>query len=329
MKPAIQRNLFNKLPQLLFLSLVAGIVSVILFTRQQNLSSQQNEPTATKVPPTYDPESTAEIPNDLLERCSPAHFGIPDTIGGYKVIAVLSSENSACIPAGIIQLEVQTTEPDVDSYLGGDSPKNITEAIHALGIPNVTVSVSGPGGNLETIIRGNERWNAAMRAQGGCIKLGPMPKPILTNTPQPGIPSDISSSTPVAISLPTFDPEATVEITDELLERYSPAHFGVPDTIDGYKVLAVIASENTECRTDETIEAVIQIPQTMEEYLASNIANEIENAIKALGIPSLTFSITGTVGSLETLIRENERWNQMRQTTGCVRTGVPIIANFE
>ncbi|MBC8172205.1 MAG: hypothetical protein H7X77_11050 [Anaerolineae bacterium] len=216
----------HKTLQFSALALLLPLIGSILMINQQHISSQQFFPEPTATPLNY-LEATNEVTDDLRERYSPAHFGIPDTIAGYPVLAVLSAENTECMPDWELRLQFQTTETSREDYLASETGQKIQQAVDALGISGATISVSGPGSSLESLIRENERWNEGMRA-GGCIKSG---GPIML-TPSPVDPAEI----------------ATLAAIDVNLGKYLPSFFRLPDTVAGYELLAVLDEESTTTR---------------------------------------------------------------------------------
>ncbi|MBC8098816.1 MAG: hypothetical protein H7Y11_05195 [Armatimonadetes bacterium] len=115
------------------------------------------------------------------------------------------------------------------------------------------------------------------------------------------------------------------------MARYLPAYYGLPDTIAGYKVLAVMTSENTECiGIPGQQRLVIQVTEPdLDHYLSGDTYDVLQKAVAALGNSSTTIMITGPGADFETLVSENERWNQVRKQNGCFKLGGPIIIGTE
>lgn len=105
----------------------------------------------------------------------PAQYGVPDTLGGYKVLAVLTSQDVACMPSGRKSIVLQASEPNVHEYL--ESPKPTTEIRAFLRqVPgeeetNWQVGVVGPSATLETILSTIESWNSVNSGRP-CRRLG-------------------------------------------------------------------------------------------------------------------------------------------------------------
>ena len=76
----------------------------------------------------------------------PADHGLPDRIAGYTVLMVQTSETTACIPPGVVQLTLQATAPDVDSFLASVNPNDVLDALNRID-PNThwTTEFVGPG----------------------------------------------------------------------------------------------------------------------------------------------------------------------------------------
>lgn len=160
--------------------LIIGIITTIIlvafstyFISMVNASPiTNNTPTTTVTPkatPLYDP----------------AQYGVPDTLGGYKVLAVLNPDDVACIGSRSKRIVLQTTEPNVHEYL--DSPKPIREIIDYLRqipgeeVTNWQVEVVGPRTTTERIAANLVDWNSAF-SDRPCFNTGG-PVHIATATP--------------------------------------------------------------------------------------------------------------------------------------------------
>lgn len=67
--------------------------------------------------PTEAPTPVLPPLSDSPDQFDPKSYGLPDTIAGYKVLGVVTSENQACMVPGSKSLVLQTTEPTVEDYL--------------------------------------------------------------------------------------------------------------------------------------------------------------------------------------------------------------------
>jgi len=97
----------------------------------------------------------------------PARFGIPATIGGYKVLAVFTSDNLDCMGPGEIRLALQAAAPNVDAYLANNNLPAIQKELEQRGL-NVGMTIA-------QIIREAARWNQGMDAYGCFRSGGPAP----------------------------------------------------------------------------------------------------------------------------------------------------------
>jgi len=132
---------------------------------------------AAMTPPTTEIMVTPTPNTSLL----PADYGLPDSIAGYTVLMVQTSETTACIPPGVVQLTLQATAPDVDSFLASVNPNDVLDALNRID-PNThwTTEFVGPGSaTIEEMSANIARWNA-LEAEHGCDRLGP----IFTPAPQ-------------------------------------------------------------------------------------------------------------------------------------------------
>lgn len=84
--------------------------------------TQDTKPTSTPYP-TVSPETF-----------DPIYYGLPEVIAGYKILAVQTSENIACMIPGIIRLILQTPEPDLESFFNNASSGDLQSEIMKLNI---------------------------------------------------------------------------------------------------------------------------------------------------------------------------------------------------
>jgi hypothetical protein len=127
--------------------------------------------------------STAASPSRYTGSYRPADHGLPDVIAGYRILGVITPENTACTPAGTKRVVLQVAEPTVEDFL--NSSPDFVAAQHELErIDPATrwgIAIVGPRTTAEQIARGNPEWNAAF-ADGNCVRLG---GPIILPTPTP------------------------------------------------------------------------------------------------------------------------------------------------
>jgi hypothetical protein len=101
-----------------------------------------------------------------------AKQGLPDTIAGLRVLAVLTPGNTACLPPGEKRLVLQAAQPDIESYLGTSNYAAITADLNQKSIDEYVqwnVEIVGPGTTLDQFLGENERWNG-QRQKSGCAQ---------------------------------------------------------------------------------------------------------------------------------------------------------------
>jgi hypothetical protein len=150
-------------------ALLVSALVMILFGRA-TLSSDTQALTQTMLP--------------TISPYDPAQYGIPITIAGYKVLAVLTPGNTACMLPGHKRLILQAGEQDVENFLKNSHPNDINTALVQYGLTDTAsweVQVVGPGTTLDGFLSENQKWNAQATSDG-CVKLGPMGP---TRTPTP------------------------------------------------------------------------------------------------------------------------------------------------
>lgn len=129
------------------------------------------------------PRISTPLTPEATPLYDPAQYGVPDTLGGHKVLAVLTPQDVACMPSGAKRVVLQTSEPNVHEYL--ESPKPITEILELLKqLPGEEetkwiIEVVGPDATLERMEAGIKNWNSLFSGKP-CRRLG---GPIITATP--------------------------------------------------------------------------------------------------------------------------------------------------
>ena len=115
----------------------------------------------------------------LPESFDPQTYGLPEVIAGYEVLAVLTSDNQACLPPGQNRLVLQSAHPTLEDYLseqdGGQAP-DVGTALEELGLnlAEWTWSIGGPYATRDKVIQDIQEWNLYAQ-QHGCSRSGPMP----------------------------------------------------------------------------------------------------------------------------------------------------------
>jgi len=140
-------------------------------------STQSNVPTLAPMP---------ALPplNDSPDQFDPKTYGLPETIAGYNVLGVLTSQNTACRPPGLKTFELQTTEPTVQDYLKNFRQADVMKAMSDMGL-NTTewnISVGGPGSTRAQLVAGIQAWNKD-RERYGCVQSVPPPTISPNSTP--------------------------------------------------------------------------------------------------------------------------------------------------
>lgn len=159
----------HNLKLLLLLILVA--VTGTVFLGQEgiigffHLTSLENKPI-----PTSTSEKTIPTP---INSYGPTDYGLPSTIAGYKVLAVLTAENNACMMPEQKRLVLQASQTDMDDYLKDSNPNAINTALEQNGLTasDWEIQVVGPTVTLDEILDQVQIWNKQM--ENGCVRSGP------------------------------------------------------------------------------------------------------------------------------------------------------------
>ena len=132
----------------------------------------------------YSPNAAKQSgPTPTVWPFDPALYDVPDEVAGYRVLAVVSAENTMCVPPRLLTLIVRAESPSPQEYLASNEKKSLDAAMKAFSHPGWTwvLNVVGPKMSLDTLQVNTERWNETMRISG-CLKLGRI---ILEVTPTP------------------------------------------------------------------------------------------------------------------------------------------------
>jgi hypothetical protein len=132
--------------------------------------------------PTAAPTSAVPLPADSPDQFDPKTYGLPDTIAGYKVLGVVTSENTACRPPGRNTVVLQTTDPTVQDYLKNSRAADVMKALAGLGL-NTTkwdFSIVGLYYTREQLVASAQANNHEMEKYGCAYSGGPI---ILVPTP--------------------------------------------------------------------------------------------------------------------------------------------------
>jgi hypothetical protein len=137
--------------------------------------------------PTYQIEPVKVATADtiyLRESFDPGYYRLPDMIAGYKLLAVETSANTACMTPGTIRLFLQTSQPNVDAFLKNNPGGGVQSEVEKLSIkPNQwEYMYVGPDTTKEMILYTAKQTDP--RSHELCMMLGgPIPESILTPSP--------------------------------------------------------------------------------------------------------------------------------------------------
>jgi hypothetical protein len=237
--------------RLISLFSIASIVILFIAMSARQRTDAQQPPIPLPLP-----ESTAEpIPVDR-EKYSPARYGIPATLAGFEVLAVVTHEHNPCSIENYMEVHLQESDETWDKDRPNQTSASITAALTELTAlyPNAVISTSGRIDDLDTFFMQLEqasRMSQESVATGRCIPSGV----IIALTP-------------------------TVEVDRE---KYSPARYGVPEILAGFEVVAVVTHEHNPCSPEDFMEVYLRVPQaTASEYLQSDTAAQIDEAMAEL-----------------------------------------------
>lgn len=102
-------------------------------------------------------------------------FGLPTTIGQYRVVAVQTSKTIACMPPGVKRLILQSARPTVEDFLNSKDYETIGRELQVLrktDIDDLEYQVIGSGVSSEDIAKVFNDWDPA-RQESACKKLLP------------------------------------------------------------------------------------------------------------------------------------------------------------
>jgi hypothetical protein len=173
-----------------------GTVVLIGFFR--GLSASSDTPTGAN------PTSIVTV-SALPNPYAPSNYGLPDTIAGYKVLAVLTADTEACLQPGKKHLILQASQASVEDFLKASDSVALDAALYQAGLTadEVEIGVAGPGATLDVISAEIQKWNQSR--QNGCVTSGPAQNvvPTVAPTATPGDPLPLPTSVPLAQPLTT------------------------------------------------------------------------------------------------------------------------------
>ena len=113
--------------------------------------------------------------------------------------------------------------------------------------------------------------------------------------------------------------------TPSLSESYNPAYFGLPQTVAGYKVLAVLTSDNTACMSPGSRKLVLQAAHSLaaqgDEVLSTTAGDAAVAAeLRKRGLADFAREGWVRVGpelTFDEFVMQAQDWNAHRREHGC------------
>jgi hypothetical protein len=147
---------------------ILGLATVGAFAVRQSLfAPAYSNQSGTAV----DPLTT--VPTGSFE---PAAYGVPDTIAGYKVLAVINSNNTACVSPDDKRLVMLTDAPSEAALLSNHQTDLVMSEAVRLGLADYakTIVWVGPGTTAEQVVA-QARISNQNALENGCVHIGPIP----------------------------------------------------------------------------------------------------------------------------------------------------------
>ena len=145
----------------LLIGLVVVLIELFSSAKGPQAASSTIDPHATSTPTPVSPYS-------------PSNYGLPNTIAGYKVLAVLTDNTLACMMPGKKRLILQANQASIEDYLKASDPMALDTALHQVGLTTdeVEIEVVGPTTTLDGILLEIQKWNED-RKKHGCVTSAP------------------------------------------------------------------------------------------------------------------------------------------------------------
>jgi hypothetical protein len=156
-----------------FLSITSIVMLFITISASQRIDAQE--------PPHPIPlplaESTAEPAPVDREKYAPARYGIPDRLGGFEVLAVVTHEHNPCSPADFMEVYLQGVDATFEEYQQGNTPANVGKAFEELRVinPSAVISIGGIIEDKDAFFRLLEESNLQRQlavTSGHCLPIG-------------------------------------------------------------------------------------------------------------------------------------------------------------
>ena len=145
----------------LLIGLVVVLIGLFSSAKGPQAASSTIDPHVTSTPTPVNPYA-------------PSIYGIPDTLAGYKVLAVLTADTEACMQPGKKHLILQTSQTNVEDFLKAVDSKAIDTALRQAGLTpdEVEIMIAGPGATLDVMFLEIQKWNED-RKKHGCVTSAP------------------------------------------------------------------------------------------------------------------------------------------------------------
>jgi hypothetical protein len=235
---------------------------------------------------------------DPFAPYAPATFGIPEILAGYRILAIRTADNTACMKPDIMEVVVQAVDPMPDNPMVDKGNGDVIFELKKL-YPNAQWGLGGMGPapfDRAQFVAINDNWNKG--SENGCINIG-VPITLVTETPDPFAP-------------------------------YAPATYGLPEIVAGYRIVAVHSSSNTPCMAVNQIRLTIQaVDPSPDNPMVDRNGGDIIFEVKKLH-PDIDWQLEYimpqpiTQADHEQFLAGMETWKK----EGCVTLGGPRLTDM-
>ncbi len=125
----------------------------------------------------WDPRLDLTKTPQTANTYDPALHGLPGTLAGHKVLAVLTPDNTVCLGPNRKRLILQATQPNVTSFLNQSDANTIHAALEQLGLTQSTNwdwEIVSSDITTHAIADQIEKWNQDMKQLGSCLTTSPL-----------------------------------------------------------------------------------------------------------------------------------------------------------
>lgn len=124
----------------------------------------------------YSAAGANNTPSPIVTSTSytPSDYGLPDSLLDYRVLAVLTPQNTACMTGNSRRVIFHAPQPDASAFLTATTPQNFVQALTQVSQQSDIdwqVQIVGPETSLQTLLDENDKWNKHA-AQFGCVSTG-------------------------------------------------------------------------------------------------------------------------------------------------------------